>query len=95
MKADLHVNRAFRPFRRLENRSFPIRTTVEPVAELAAARFRARGGYTDPALSPQASNDRFTNYLNEPESRKDSPAPLLTSDCFHRPAAPLADRAPR
>ena len=95
MKADLHVNRAFRPFRRLENRSFPIRTTVEPVAELAAARFRARGGYTDPAPSPQASNDRFTNYLNEPESRKDSPTPLLTSDCFHRTAAPLADRAPR
>ena len=44
--------------------------TAKPVAELAAARFRARGGYTEPAPSPQASNDRFANYLNEPESRK-------------------------
>ena len=70
MKADLLVNQAFRPFRRSGNQSIPGCTTVEPVSELAAARFRARGGYTEPALNPQASNDRFANYLNEPESRK-------------------------
>ena len=46
MKADLLVNQAFRPFRRSGNQSIPGCTTVEPVSELAAARFRARGGYT-------------------------------------------------
>jgi len=33
------------------------------------ARFQASGGYTDTTPSPQASNDRNTNYLNEQESR--------------------------
>ena len=63
MKADLLVNQAFRPFRRSGNQSIPGCTTVEPVSELAAARFRASGGYTDLPPSPQALNDSFTNYL--------------------------------
>lgn len=33
------------------------------------ARFQASGGYTDPSPSPQDKNDRFTNYLDERESK--------------------------
>ena len=32
------------------------------------ARFQASGGYTDTAPTPQPSNDKYANYLNEPES---------------------------
>ena len=54
--------------------------TAKPVSELAAARHRASGGYTDTLPSPQAANDRNTNYLNEQESQTERrPARIHTS----------------
>jgi hypothetical protein len=68
MKPHLHVNQALQPFRKPGNRSLQIHF-ARPVSEPnAAARFQASGGYTDLPPSPQPPNDRFTNYLNEPQS---------------------------
>ena len=53
------------------------------------ARLRARPGYTDTPPTPQAPNDRFTNYLHEPESQKRKSRPRNATayiECANRQA---------
>ena len=41
----------------------------KPPKPFGPTRLRASGGYTDHPPTPQASNDKYANYLNEPESQ--------------------------
>jgi len=54
---------------KLETEAPPYRSRPARLRTPQPARFQASGGYTDPSPSPQDKNDRFTNYLDEQESK--------------------------